>query len=155
MAEKYTVEEMDRMFSHIIDEMSDNGRSVRAILREDDNMPAMSTFFKWLSEDSSRAEQYARAMEIRAEGIFDEMFEIADKRNEDHTPFTGINVIQRDKLMIDTRKWALSRMNPKKYSDKLDVTSGGEKVNTSIPLVLEDGRTYEDLKNELRPEEEE
>ena len=36
--------------------------------------------------------------------------------------------------------------------DKKDLTTDGEKINKPIPLVLQDGRTYEDLKNDLKPE---
>jgi hypothetical protein len=35
---------------------------------------------------------------------------------------------QRDRLRVDARKWLLSKMLPKKYGDKLDVTSDGEKM---------------------------
>ena len=38
--------------------------------------------------------------------------------NEEGNPITNHNVIQRDRLRVDARKWALSKMNPKKYGDK-------------------------------------
>lgn len=34
----------------------------------------------------------------------------------------------------------------------VDVKTGGDKIHKSIPLVLPDGKTYDDLKNELEPE---
>lgn len=40
-------------------------------------------------------------------------------------------------------------------SSKLDVTTDGEKINKTIPVVLEDGRTYDDLIKDLKKEEEE
>lgn len=36
--------------------------------------------------------------------------------------------------------------------DKTDLTTGGDKIKQPIPLVLQDGRTYEDLKKDLTPE---
>ena len=36
--------------------------------------------------------------------------------------------------------------------DRQDIKSDNKPLNQSIPLVLSDGRTYEDLKNELKPE---
>ena len=36
--------------------------------------------------------------------------------------------------------------------DNTDITSNGNNVATSIPLVLQDGKTYEELKDELTPE---
>lgn len=38
--------------------------------------------------------------------------------------------------------------------DKQDMTTAGEKLSGTIPLVLEDGRSYEDLKKELKVDEE-
>ena len=43
--------------------------------------------------------------------------------------------INRSKVRIDARKWMLGKMQPKKYGDKLDVTTDGEKIN-NIPNVI-------------------
>lgn len=64
-----------------------------------------------LADDSAFADQYARATSIRADDQFDEMFEIAD----------GTGDVQRDRLRVEARKWALARMNPRKYGDKLQL----------------------------------
>lgn len=42
--------------------------------------------------------------------------------------------------------------NNHNMKDRQDITSGDKPVNQSIPVVLQDGRSYEDLKNELEPE---
>ena len=64
-----------------------------------------------LAEDQAFSDQYARATSIRADDQFDEMFEIAD----------GAGDPQRDRLRVDTRKWALARMNPRKYGEKVQI----------------------------------
>jgi hypothetical protein len=47
------------------------------------------------------------------------------------------NVIQRNKLQIDARKWMLGKMQPKKYGDKLDVTTDGDKLqNTQSNIIV-------------------
>ena len=78
-----------------------------------------------------KSKLYARACEFRADAIFEEILEISNHTEEDHTPFTGSNVIQRDRLKIDARKWMLAKMQPKKYGDKLDLdhTTNGESIN--------------------------
>ena len=63
------------------------------------------------------------------------MLEIADNSKKDETPFVGINHVHRDKLRTDVRKWMLSKMVPKKYGDKLDLTSEGEKIEVA-PIIL-------------------
>lgn len=116
------------------------GESLRSILLYADRniLPTMAVFLKWVSEDEELEKQYARAMSIRAEAMFDEIIEISDESNADldigddgKLRIVG-EAVQRSRLKIDARKWALSKMNPKKYGDKVDVTSDGEKVVTTV-----------------------
>lgn len=117
----------DKVFDIICDRIS-NGESLRSVLR-DDAMPERSTVYEWLKGDESKSNQYARATNDRADAIFDEMFEIADDGTNDTMTVSigeGLEVeklntehIQRSRLRIDTRKWALSKMNPKKYGDRI------------------------------------
>jgi len=110
------------------------GESLRAVCRNNEIPVAPSTFVLWCNEDPVLAEQYARAMEARADAMFDEMMEIAD------TPVEGKRVEQSEetykeiredmlghrRLQVDVRKWALARMAPKKYGDKIDHSVSGQ-----------------------------
>lgn len=104
------------------------GESLRSICR-DKTTPAMSTVFLWVSKHKEFSEQYKLAMASRADAMFEEMFDIADDGQNDWMEILdkdGDNIgwrvngenIQRSRVRIDTRKWALSKMMPKKYSDK-------------------------------------
>lgn len=114
----YTKAQVETIFNEVIERIS-NGESLNKILGEKDK-PRRCTFYEWLEKDKEKANNYARACEERADHLFDEILEIAEHATEDHTPFTGVNVIQRDKLRIDSRKWILSKMMPKKYGDKIE-----------------------------------
>ena len=118
----YSTEQIESIFSEIVKQISE-GNSLRAILRQS-TMPSSRTFFKWINEDEEKVKQYARGCNERSEMIFDQILTIADATeddviiNEEGKPVTNHNVIQRDRLRVDARKWALSKMNPKKYGDK-------------------------------------
>ncbi len=111
------------------------GESMRSIAR-DDSMPAMSTLFKWLRLHKEFAEQYARAKEESADALFEELLDIADDGRNDYMErlddegnsvgyqFNGEHV-QRSKLRVDARKWALSKLKPKKYGDRLETHHSG------------------------------
>ena len=100
-----------------------------------DGMPSMPTVFRWLAEDKAFQEQYARAREVQADTLFEEMLEIADdgsndwmERNSDNNPgwqFNGEHV-QRSKLRIEARKWMAGKLRPKVYGDKLDLNHAGD-----------------------------
>lgn len=89
-----------------------DGESLRKVC-ERPGMPGKATVFRWLSQHEEFRDQYAKATETRADAIFEEMFDIADNVAEEAA------AVGKARLRIDTRKWALARMNPKKYGDKV------------------------------------
>jgi len=89
-----------------------DGESLRKVC-ERPGMPSKTSVFRWLAEHQEFRDQYAKATETRADAIFEEMFEIADEVDEEAA------AVSKARLRIDTRKWALARMNPKKYGDKV------------------------------------
>lgn len=109
-----------------------DGESLRSVCR-DDAMPAKSTIFKWLSQQQAFADQYARAMEARADAMFEDILEIADDKSqdvkivgEDEREVCNTEFVQRARLRVDARKWMLGKMSPKKYGEKLDLSHGGD-----------------------------
>jgi hypothetical protein len=114
------------------------GESVRSICA-DEKMPAASSIFRWLLDEDKKPfwEQYARARAIQAELMFEELLDIADDSSEDllitkQGPMENKEFVNRSKLRVDTRKWYLSKVLPKKFGDKLDVTSDGKALPTPI-----------------------
>jgi hypothetical protein len=102
------------------------GKSLRMIC-EPDHMPAPSTVCLWNLENIfGFSEQYRRARQIQAELLADQIFSYADERGEDHN---------RSRLMVDTRKWYLSKVLPKIYGDKITQEHTGE---LSIKRVVTD-----------------
>lgn len=130
----YTEEDKKEIWNSIIEEIS-SGRSMRSVLL-DPGMPVLSTIYNWIENDELKQKQYARACEIRADKIFDEIIEISDSTDDDIINLDNgkqaINhhVINRDRLRVDTRKWALSKMNPKKYGDRIEIDNKHEIKDT-------------------------
>ena len=115
----------DEIFMEICERMVE-GESVRSICR-DEHMPSIAGVLMYLSKDQARIEQYTRAMQMRADAMFEEILDISDDgtndymlRNAEDPTSVVLNGehVQRSKLRVDSRKWALGRMNPKKYGDK-------------------------------------
>lgn len=109
-------------------------------------MPAISSVFKWFREHPEFTEQYARAKQESADAMAEEILDIADdgtndwmtRSTRDGTEYEVPNheVVQRSKLRVDTRKWLMAKMKPKKYADTLDLTSAGEKLPAPIMSVV-------------------
>jgi len=135
---KYT----DEMALIICDRIA-NGESLKSIC-EDEELPARSTVFKWLAENRTFSDMYARAREEQADTIFDEIIEIADdgrndwmeRRGEDDAGWvTNGENIQRAKLRIDARKWMAGKLRPKKYGDRQEIEHSG-----SVELTTKEQR---------------
>ena len=103
---------------------------------------SFTTFYKMLKE-TNNLEKYARATEIRAEKMADEILDIADSSENDTIKtekgeFQNTEWIQRSRLRVDSRKWLMSKMLPKKYGDKIDITSGNDKISQPQIIVRDD-----------------
>lgn len=127
------------IFPLILSEIEE-GASLRSVLRRED-MPGTTVFFEWLHNDEEKAKQYARATEKRAEVIFEEILQIADetsgdKKYTDNGEVMDSEYVARSRIKIDARKWMLGKMNPKKYGDKTDITSAGEKITSIEPVTF-------------------
>lgn len=136
----YKEDEIETIFTEILRLIADENKALRNILKKE-GMPSSQTFYKWLDESEDKSKQYARATSLRADNLFDEILDIADATANDiiidseGREVTNNNVIQRDRLRIDARKWHLSKLNPSKYGDKIETTiEGGNKPLSIISL---------------------
>lgn len=90
-------------------------------------MPGLSTVFRWLAENELFRDNYARAREVQADVLADEILEIADEgRNDTYVDDEGrertdYDVVARSKLRVDARKWIASKLLPKKYGERQQV----------------------------------
>lgn len=84
------------------------------------------------------ANRYARAKELQMDYLAEEIINISDDSSNDTISTEKGDIenkewVNRSKLKVDTRKWLMSKLAAKKYGDKIDVTSGGDKI---APFVL-------------------
>ena len=146
----YSDKEKSKLIDSICLEI-ERGESVRSILKSEDT-PDPTTFYKWIDEDEEKSKQYARACEARADLMFEDILHIADDSSKDTktVDISGASVevldsehVQRSKIRIDTRRWMLGKLQPKKYGDKLDLTTGGKSFEQPHIHLTLDGKTID------------
>lgn len=136
----YSEKQRTEIINEICDRIS-KGESLRSVLRSE-NMPSLSNFFAWIDSNKEFQNQYARATELRADTIFEDILSISDSTENDVIELpdgkevVNHNVINRDRLRVDARKWMLSKMMPKKYGDALKVEHDGSLEITVKPPQL-------------------
>lgn len=140
----FTQEIADTICSRIIE-----GESVRTIC-ESEEIPHISTVMRWLAVNKEFREQYARAKELQAEYFAEEILDISDdgtndwmtRENKDGSEYEVVNseVLQRSRLRVDTRKWLMGKLAPKKYGDSATLKVGGDPdgvpVQSSIAVTF-------------------
>ena len=121
----FTQEIADRICERIAE-----GEGLRRIVL-DEGMPSEKTVYRWLRENGDFRQQYACAREDQAEHFLDEIMDIADDASRDTVDTDNGEVantewIQRARLRVDARKWAMSKLAPKKYGDKIGIEHSGQ-----------------------------
>ncbi len=92
-------------------------------------MPSLHTVMRWLDEDrdGELRRQYARGREALADHYGEAVVEIADDLTDD---------ANSRRVRMDARKWAASKLYPKRYGDKVENTLVG---NEGGPILIATG----------------
>jgi len=126
--QSYTDKEKLKVITDICDDVVENKISFNeAVINS--NISLMS-FYKWIAANEEIQGIYNYARKVRSDVLFEQIVDISDESAD----------FQKDRLRIDARKWVVSKMQPKKYGDRLDVTSGDEPIKTSLNITVADER---------------
>jgi hypothetical protein len=102
------------------------GKGLRAICAQP-GMPARTTVLRWLEEQSSFAKRYQHAREALMDWYSEEILKIAFDDSGDlivdgDRVVAGHHVVQRARLKVDTVKWIMAKLAPKRYGDRPEIT---------------------------------
>lgn len=122
----------------ILEDIAGTGRPANKICA--DHGINYTTFLSWVRDDAALAKRYACALDMRSDFHAAELIEIADRPSPTtESGATDSGDVQHRKLQIDTRKWIMARMSPRKYGDKIDLSH-----NVSGLRVFIDTKPQED-----------
>ncbi len=119
------------------------------------------TLNRWCVADPALGDAYARAREqqshalaeqalriahgsdeltsLRADAIEVAAEELAESNPKNWRKIVNAlenNLIQRDRLRVDTLKWMTSKIAPRLYGERLDVTTGGKSMAVTGVVVI-------------------
>lgn len=106
------------------------GESLRTVCKMEE-MPSLQTIFNWFRTKEGFVGQYARAKEESTDAKLEEMEDIGDMAilaAHAADPKAANAVVSGYKLKADNIKWTMSKLKPKKYGDKVDLTSDGKAI---------------------------
>ena len=129
----YSKEQKEEILNNIFN-MIESGKSLRFALSQ---IPlSSSTFFIWIEEDPEKSKHYAYVTDIRTELKFESIEQDYSEEPQRCAETGRIDSawVQLQRLKIDAKKWELSKLNPKKYGDKIQQEHSGELKTTIISL---------------------
>lgn len=142
----YSEEIADIICERMVCGVEDKPESLRSICRSE-GLPSLGTVMRWLAKHPEFREQYRAAREAQSEMHQEEIIEISDNctddvqmllANDEQTELGRIkhSAIARAKLQIDTRKWVMSKMAPKKYGDKTVLSNDPDNPVNTAPVQV-------------------
>ena len=132
----YSEEQKEEILNNIFN-MIESGKSLRFALSQ---IPlSSSTFFIWIEEDPDKSKQYAYVTDIRTELKFESIEQdySEEPQRDSETGRIDSAWVQLQRLKIDAKKWELSKLNPKKYGDKIQQELSGQvKTDTTYQIKI-------------------
>jgi hypothetical protein len=118
-----------------------NPKGLPALCDEYKWFPADETIRKWRYRHPEFNGNYMRAKEFQLEQMAEVILDICDETPvcEMPDPDGGVSLrvdgagVQRNRLRVDTRKWIMSKLAPKRFGEKSEVALSG---NDGGPLEL-------------------
>lgn len=134
MKEKKPPKEAVRCSEEVLNAIYDRVACGESLLKicQDPKMPSRKCFYEWVGNDATIKTRYEFAMLMRADAMAEETIRISDDGSNDTyidengKVKTDHDVVSRARLRVDTRKWYISKIAPKKYGDRVVVEGAGK-----------------------------
>jgi hypothetical protein len=118
-----------------------NGASLSGALRRLDPRPSYWWAKECLRRDAELKVLYRQAVEDRADRLAEELIDLADTPIPKDLDGPAMSAwVQRLRVQVDVRKWVASKLAPRTYGDKLDVSVTNETISITAALEAANAR---------------
>lgn len=111
----------------------ETGRSLIQVCK-DDGMPDRETISRWIRDEPGYAAKYAYARAMQADTLFSEMADVEAKVQ------AGTMDSHAARVVLDSMRWRASKLAPKVYGDRLDVSVSDNRISISGALLAAQSR---------------
>ena len=128
----YALAEVCEIQDRLVAEIQ-TGRSLRQVCG-DEGMPDIRTVTRWLVADADFAHKYARARMAQADVLFDRMEAVEEAVS------AGTMDSHAARVVLDSMRWRASKLAPKVYGDRLDVSVSDARISITGALAAAQSR---------------
>jgi hypothetical protein len=116
------------VWAEILDRVT-SGKSLSSAIK-DKGMPVWSTVQLRIATDESFRSKYDDAVQARADRLAEEILELADADMPNWLEGPGASAwVQQKRLQVDARKWVASKLKPRTYGERLDVSVSDNRIS--------------------------
>ena len=109
------------------------GRSLVQVCKEP-GLPDRETISRWIRDEPGYAAKYAYARAMQADTLFSEMADVEAKVQ------AGTMDSHAARVVLDSMRWRASKLAPKVYGDRLDVSVSDNRISISGALLAAQSR---------------
>lgn len=100
------------------------------------HLPSRKVVIEWLAEGRADfRDRYARAREAQADLLAEQIVTIADDDYRDENGVLDGVAVQQARLRVDARKWITSKIMPKRYGDRVEVSGDPDRPLVQISRI--------------------
>ncbi len=139
----------DKLADRICEALANSTYGLNQVCADKKNFPSPTKIYQWLTTGGHAyfQEKYARAREMQAMRLVDQITELTDKERVYIVETEGTNEFgayrsktksdnwQRTRLQIEARKWMASKLFPKIFGDKIKQEVTGADGQPLIPIA--------------------
>lgn len=127
------------VWQEIVDKVS-SGKSLSLVISELKH-PTWSNFQAMLAQDDRLRVAYDKAVQDRADRLADEILELADQVMPEGLEGSMASAwVQQKRMQVDARKWIASKLKPRTYGDRIDMTVRDERISVIDALEAAQAR---------------
>jgi len=122
-----------------------NGAALSSAIKFASPPPSYAWAKLQLRTDPALKVAYQQAVEDRADRLAEELMELADTPMPEGLDGPGRSAwVQQMRLRVDVRKWAASKLKPKTYGERLDLSVSHEPISIIGALEAAKRRVFDD-----------
>ena len=133
----YATDDVAEIQDRVVDAIQ-TGRSLRQVC-SDDGMPDFRTVQRWIVADGQFAVKYTRARVAQADTLFDRMEAVEEAVT------AGTMDSHAARVVLDSMRWRASKLAPKVYGDRLDVSVTDTRISITGALQAAQARLVDVL----------
>ncbi len=116
------------VIDEILSAIATTPKSLESICKQIESAPSARTIYRMIESDEELCQRYTRAKESQLQVLADQLVDLADTdricekvtiKADGSREVVILDQVERTKLQIDTRKWLLAKLNPKKYGERI------------------------------------